>query len=418
MSNPESETFVLPCFPGIANAIATASAVVTENVNAGCRTGWAAAATGISPCGEEVEATPAADTGTPAVARSLFAPLATSLRTRLVTRLIPVGLRVGTYAILLCGALILGFIAVKGAGAITGSFRTTDTFPWFTNTFLTGKPETLHTFTQQGQCFEMSDSDYRRHLQVNAALPPPADDQTHAYAAGGIFPCIVGTLLLTLGAMALALLFGIGSAIYLAEYAKDGRATRLVRLAILNLAGVPSIVFGLFGFGLFVTFFGWNVSLLAGWCTLAIMALPVVITASEEALRAVPQGEREGALALGATHWQAIWKNVLPRALPGLLTSSILTIARIAGETAPVMFTAAYVIRDKLPWEDLARPGDFFFQGVMALPYHIYVISSKIPQDIYSEKAQYGTALVFLLLVMTIASAAIHMRNKLRKQYL
>jgi phosphate transport system permease protein len=233
------------------------------------------------------------------------------------------------------------------------------------------------------------------------------------YSAGGIWPCIAGTLLLVAGAMSLALAVGVSSAVYLSEYARDGRFIRFVRLAILNLAGVPSIVFGLFGFGMFVIFFGWNVSLIAGWFTLAFMVLPVVITASEEALKAVPQGLRAAALALGATRWQTIRTAVLPYALPGILTSSILGIARVAGETAPIMFTAAYVVRDQLPWE-VERAVDFLFQGVMALPYHIYVVSSKIPQNEYTERVQYGTAFVFLLLVALVAAASILLRNRLR----
>src|SRR5436305_8629795 len=140
--------------------------------------------------------------------------------------------------------------------------------------------------------------------------------------------------------MTLALFIGISCAIYLSEYARGGPFIRLARVAILNLAGVPSIVFGLFGFGLFVIFFGWNVSLLSGWFTLGLMVLPAIITASEESLRAVPKGLREGSLALGASKWQTIRKNVLPYALQGILTSSILGIARVAGETAPIMFTA------------------------------------------------------------------------------
>jgi len=212
------------------------------------------------------------------------------------------------------------------------------------------------------------------------------------------------------------LVLGVASAIYLSEYAKQGALVRFIRLAILNLAGVPSIVFGLFGFGMFVIYFGWNVSLLAGWFTLAFMVLPVVITASEESLKAVPQGFREGSLALGATKWQTIRKAVLPYAAPGILTSSILGIARVAGETAPIMFTAAYVIRDKLPWE-VEKAMDFFFQGVMALPYHIYVVSSKIPQNEYSERVQYGTAFVFLAIVALIAGASIVLRNRLRSRY-
>jgi phosphate transport system permease protein len=174
-------------------------------------------------------------------------------------------------------------------------------------------------------------------------------------------------------------------------------------------------VFGLFGFGLFVIFFGWNVSLLSGWFTLGLMILPSIITASEESLRAVPQGLREGSLALGATKWQTIRKNVLPYALPGILTSSILGIARVAGETAPIMFTAAYVMRDEMPWH-VNHWTDFFFQAVMALPYHIYVVSSKIPQNEYTERVQYGSAFVFLVLVMLIALTSILLRERGRNR--
>ena len=170
------------------------------------------------------------------------------------------------------------------------------------------------------------------------------------------------------------------------------------------------------GFGYYLNFSGWNVCLLSGWFTLAFMALPVVITASEEALRSVPRGLREGSLTLGATKWQAIRTNVLPYALPGMLTSSILAIARVAGETAPIMFTAAYVVRDKLPWE-VARPLDLLFQGVMALPYHIYVVSAKIPQNAYTERIQYGTACVFLLVISAFSLTSILLRARMRKRY-
>ncbi|WP_043589249.1 phosphate ABC transporter permease PstA [Geminisphaera colitermitum] len=327
--------------------------------------------------------------------------------------------RCATYAVLLCGLLIFGDILVKGTGTLTSAFKTTDTFPYFTNTFLMEAPETLHVFELNGEKHEMGDREFREFTTSRAATDPsspPLTTETYVYSAGGIWPCIVGTLLLTVGSMTIALILGVCSAIYLSEYARDGRFVRFIRLAILNLAGVPSIVFGLFGFGLFVIFFGWNVSLLAGWFTLAFMVLPVVITASEEALKAVPRGFREGALALGATKWQAIRTNVLPYALPGILTSSILGIARVAGETAPIMFTAAYVVRDKLPW-DVEKIGDFFYQGVMALPYHIYVVSSKIPQNDHTQRVQYGTALVFLLLVALIATTSIVLRNKLRRRY-
>ncbi|MEI7553194.1 MAG: phosphate ABC transporter permease PstA [Verrucomicrobiota bacterium] len=315
-----------------------------------------------------------------------------------------------TYFVLLCGALVFGTIVYKGAGSV---FQTRA--PFINTSFLTAAPESLHVFEHDGRKMELGDQDFRA-FQAQHPEVARAKSESYVYAAGGIFPCIVGTVLLVLGAMTIALTLGVAAAVYLSEYAREGVFIRFIRLAILNLAGVPSIVFGLFGFGMFVIFFGWNVSLLAGWFTLAFMVLPVVITASEESLKAVPQGFRQGSLALGATKWQTIRKNVLPYALPGILTSSILGIARVAGETAPIMFTAAYVVRDKLPWQ-VERFTDFFFQGVMALPYHIYVVSSKIPQNEYTERVQYGTAFIFLLLVAAIAAASIVLRNRLRSRY-
>jgi phosphate transport system permease protein len=319
--------------------------------------------------------------------------------------------RGATYFVLFCGAFIFGEILVRGAGTV---FQAKP--PFIRTAFFTEAPESLYVFEWQGEKREMG---FREFQTFKAANPGVVNVKTesYSYSAGGIYPCIVGTLLLVLGSMSIALFLGVSAAIYLNEYARDGRFIRFVRLAILNLAGVPSIVFGLFGFGMFVNFFGWGASLLAGWFTLAFMVLPVVITASEESLKAVPKGFREGSLALGATKWQTIRKNVVPYALPGILTSSILGIARVAGETAPIMFTAAFAMRDKLPWEDLAHRTDFFFQGVMALPYHIYVVSSKIPQNEYTERVQYGTAFVFLALVAAIAAASIVLRNKLRRRY-
>jgi len=282
------------------------------------------------------------------------------------------------------------------------------------------------------------------HAGPNAAPPAPAapsldpdkitDHESYNYAAGGIWPQIVGTVLLVLGSMAIALVLGVFSAIYLSEYSRQGPVINAIRLAIINLAGVPSIVFGLFGVALFVLAFHWNISMLAGWFTLAFMVLPVIITASEESLRAVPQGFREGSLALGATKWQTIWQNVLPYALPGILTSSVLGVARVAGETAPILFTAAYALSDKLPWEDVTSgehlaPGllgylqfpfvwlrDFVLHPVNALPYHIYVVSTKIPQNDYTERVQYGTAFVFLAVVMCIALASVLLRLRLRSR--
>jgi len=326
--------------------------------------------------------------------------------------------RVTTYAVLLCGLLVLGDIFLKGSRTV---FRSE--FPFVNVTFLTQAPESLYVFEHNGQKREMGDREYRAFRASEEAKAKAAGQpaptfkaESYVYSAGGIFPCIVGTVLLVIGSMTIALILGVCSAIYLSEYAKDGPIVRFIRLAILNLAGVPSIVFGLFGFGMFVIYFDWNVSLLAGWFTLAFMVLPVVITASEESLKSVPKGFREGSLALGATKWQTIRKNVLPFALPGILTSSILGIARVAGETAPIMFTAAYVVRDKLPW-DVDKVSDFFFQGVMALPYHIYVVSSKIPQNEYTSRVQYGTAFVFLVIVALIATTSIVLRTRLRRRY-
>jgi phosphate transport system permease protein len=318
--------------------------------------------------------------------------------------------RGATYVVLLCGAAVFLDIVVKGAPTV---FRAEA--PFVNTKFLTQAPESLYLFEWDGRKWEMGDLEFRA---FKARHPEAANVRTesYVYSAGGIWPCIVGTVLLVVGAMGIALFLGVCSAVFLNEYARDGAFIRFVRLAVLNLAGVPSIVFGLFGFGMFVIFFGWNVSLLAGWFTLAFMVLPVVITASEESLKAVPKGFREGSLALGATKWQTIRTNVLPYALPGILTSSILGIARVAGETAPIMFTAAYVVRDQLPWQ-VEKVGDFFLQGVMALPYHIYVVSSKIPQNAHTERVQYGTAFVFLLLVAGIALASILLRNRLRLRY-
>ena len=315
--------------------------------------------------------------------------------------------RIGTYFVLLCATYIFLDIGIKGGRTVF-----TRTAPFVNLKFLSEPPQTLYVFDYQGKKMELSDREFR---VWKTAHKEDVDVTSVSYSAGGIWPCIVGTALLVIGSMTLALFVGISCAIYLSEYSRDGRFIRLIRIAILNLAGVPSIVFGLFGFGLFVIFFGWNVSLLSGWFTLGLMVLPAIITASEESLRAVPQGLREGSLALGATKWQTIRKNVLPYALPGILTSSILGIARVAGETAPIMFTAAYAMRDEMPWQ-VSHWTNFFFQGVMALPYHIYVVSSKIPQNEYTERVQYGTAFVFLAVVMLIALTSILLRERQRRR--
>ena len=329
-------------------------------------------------------------------------------RTRLVERIAFWIFRLATYLIVASTSYIFLDIGLKGARTV---FTTTP--PFVNLPFLTQSPETLYVFDFEGKKESLGDRAFRQWEAEHPAAH--VEPTTVAYSAGGIWPCIVGTALLVVGSMLVALLIGISSAIYLSEYSRNSRFIRLIRVAILNLAGVPSIVFGLFGFGLFVIFFHWNVSLLAGWLTLGLMVLPAIITASEEALRAVPQGLREGSLALGATKWQTIRKNVLPYALPGVLTASILGIARVAGETAPIMFTAAYAMRDEMPWQ-VQRWTDFFFQGVMALPYHIYVVSSKIPQNEYTEHVQYGAAFVFLVLVMLIALTSVVLRERSRSR--
>jgi phosphate transport system permease protein len=328
-------------------------------------------------------------------------------RTRLFERIAFCAFRFATYSVLAAATYIFLDIGIKGSRTVFTSHA-----PFLNLEFLTQPPQTLYVFEYGGEKMELSDREFRDWKLTHKE---DVDVTSVSYSAGGIWPCIVGTALLVIGSMILALFIGISSAIYLSEYSRGGRFIRLIRVAILNLAGVPSIVFGLFGFGLFVIFFGWNVSLLAGWFTLGLMVLPAIITASEESLRAVPQGLREGSLALGATKWQTIRKNVLPYALPGILTSSILGIARVAGETAPIMFTAAYAMRDEMPWH-VSRWTDFFFQGVMALPYHIYVVSSKIPQNEYTERVQYGAAFVFLVLVMLIALTSILLRERTRSR--
>jgi len=228
-------------------------------------------------------------------------------------------------------------------------------------------------------------------------------------AEGGILPAIVGTLVLALGTIVIALPLGMATAIYLSEYAKPGRFTRTVRLAIVTLAGVPSIVFGLFGLGLFVIFLRFGSSIIAGCLTLACMILPTIIVSSEEALRSVPQSLREGSLALGASKWQTIYKNVLPYSIPGMLTGSILGIGRAAGETAPILLTVAAFYLPKLPKS--------IFDQVMALPYHLYVLTTQHPDVIKVRPLQYATALVLLLLVLGVNLAAILLRIRIRKKY-
>lgn len=225
---------------------------------------------------------------------------------------------------------------------------------------------------------------------------------------GGILPAIIGTFYLVIGTVAIALPLGIASAIYLNEYSRPSTFTRMIRLGISTLAGVPSIVFGLFGMGLFVLALGFGKSILAGSLTLACMVLPTIIVASEEALKAVPDSMREGSLALGATKWQTIYRNVLPYALPGMLTGSILGIGRAAGETAPIIFTVAATLLPKLPRS--------IFDQVMALPYHLYMLATQMPNQTTIKPMQYRTAFVLLVIVLGVDVVAIIFRSRLRRK--
>jgi len=232
---------------------------------------------------------------------------------------------------------------------------------------------------------------------------------TNGMKEGGIYPAIVGTILLTFGTAVFTVPLGIGAAIYLSEYAPDNRWTRIIRIAIINLAGIPSIVYGLFGLGMFVIFFKMGVSILAGSLTLSIMTLPIIISTSEEALRAVPQSFRVISISVGATRWQTIRRIVLPQSLPGIMTGVILGLERAAGETATILFTAAVFFLPRLP----STPLD----PTMALPYHLYVTSTQVPG--MPIEIQYGTALVliFFMLGLNVIASIIRSRARAHRQW-
>lgn len=356
-------------------------------------------------------------------------------------------LRLGSYTVVFLTVAIFLFITIKGLPHATQPG------------FLTELTSTLHVIeSKSGEIIQTGPA--AADVIKQKLGDQFASEKTISYSGGGILGPIVGTALLVLVSVSIALFLGVCCAIYLSEYAKKGKFLETVRLAILNLAGVPSVVFGLFGLGAFVltapvltdapadrsllviplfftnlSFQGWDTCVLSGGFTLAFVILPVIITASEQCLQAVPQGFRETSMALGATRWQTIWRSVLPFATPGILTSTILGIARAAGETAPIMFTAALAFKDKLPWQkDLpplaADAGLFahweqsvqrllgiFTESVQALPYHIYTLAAKIPQNEYSEQAQYGSVFVFLVLVASLAATSIWLRIHLRKKY-
>jgi phosphate transport system permease protein len=237
-------------------------------------------------------------------------------------------------------------------------------------------------------------------LEFLSAMP------SNGMREGGIWPAIVGTVILTIGTAVIAVPIGLLAAIYLSEYASDSPFTRTIRIAIVNLSGIPSVVYGLFGLALFVLFLGFGSSILASCLTLAIMTLPVIISTAEEALRSVPQSFRVVSISMGGTRWQTIWRIVLPQALPGILTGVILGLERAAGETAPILFTGAAFFLPQLPQS--------IFDETMALPYHLFVISTQVPG--MPVQLQYGTALVLLIFVLAMNLIATFIRSYFRRK--
>lgn len=350
-----------------------------------------------------------------------------------------------TYLILFCVIGILGKITWDGAPVIFQAEA-----PFINTDFFSKSPMTLHEFeTGEGELMRLDKDDFD---DFKAANPDVVirNEHTFSYAGGGILGPMVGTAMLVILCMVAALFIGISASIYLNEYAKKGKIVNAIRLAIMNLAGVPSIVFGLFGFAFFcfspvfpvftnvpdmeksilaiplwpsdgyLSFQGWGKSVLAGAATLAVMVLPVIIAACEESLKAVPKGFREASLALGATKWQMIRTAVLPYATPGILTASVLGVTRVAGETAPIMFTAAVASKGKLPWDDNEGSGLYWVsnlvtQMVEALPYHIYTVSGKLPANEALDDMRFGSVFVFLLLVISFAMISVFLRARFRK---
>lgn len=346
-------------------------------------------------------------------------------------------LRLATYIIIACAIFIFSDIFIKGTPSLISSKA-----PFINTEFFTESPQILSVWKDaEGHEYSMTQTQHDAWVLAN---PDKKVLDRHDYTAsgGGILGPLLGTAFLVIICMSIALFIGVSAAVYLSEYCGKGKLMSAIRLSILNLAGVPSIVYALFGWGVFcymapnyvteisdrslfafsfgagyISFEGWKQSLLAGGFTLAIMVLPVIITACEESLRAVPKGFREASFALGATRWQTIRKAVLPYAMPGVLTASVLGITRVAGETAPIMLTAAASDKSKLPTTVLAEEGfwSFLTQSVQALPFHIYTLS-KFPDSEYVKPMQYGSILVFLLLVMGFAFISMVLRNRIRKR--
>jgi phosphate transport system permease protein len=229
---------------------------------------------------------------------------------------------------------------------------------------------------------------------------------THGMTAGGVLPALVGTVWLVTVALLASVPFGVAAALYLSEYAPDNALTRVINLAIINLAGVPSIVHALFGVGAFVLFFRFGTSILAASLTLAVMTLPVVIVATRESLQAVPPAFREACWNMGATRWQTIRKVVLPNSISGILTGVILEVSRTAGETAPIMFTGAAFFLPLLP--------ESVFDQTMAMSLHLFVIATQVPN--VPEELPYGVALVLICMVLAMNAISIAFRSYLRRR--
>lgn len=238
-----------------------------------------------------------------------------------------------------------------------------------------------------------------RVLNWDFITTPPTDGMK----GGGIWPAIVGTFYLMVGSALFAFPLGIMSGIYMNEYASHGKIVKFIRMMTNNLAGIPSIVFGLFGMSLFVNFFGFGDSILAGSLTLGLLALPLVIRTTEEALKAIPNSFREGSLALGATKLQTIWHVILPMGMPNIITGLILALGRVSGETAPILFTCAAYFLPQLP--------ESVFDQCMALPYHLYVLATSGTDMDKQIPIAYGTALVLVIIILFVNLLANALRN-------
>ena len=350
-----------------------------------------------------------------------------------------------TYLFFTCICLIFLTISINGSKAIF-----TSKFPYINTAFFTEKPQTLYVYKPkwiiqklsaleaESELIKQEDSNYETkvstvkkeiHLLEKQLLnetikfteyqiqnsqefdPNIYLRETYPFSAGGIAPALFGSIFLILGTFPIVFLMGLSSAIYLSEYSPNDKTTKIIKNSINALAGTPSIIFGVFGYGIFVLAFGWGFSLLAGWLTIALMTLPTVISDCEIALKRIPERERMNAIALGASKWQSIRHNVLPYSINEIFASTLFNIAKTSGEAAPIMFTAAYAFRDKLPWQGLENWHDFFFQGVMALPYHIYILSVKLPINAYTRDMQYGAAFIFLLFVGSLSMLGIYLKQ-------